>query len=46
MLERRFQSLIAAQHCTYPQLLPRQIADMESDAIQKEIEELKWALHR
>ena len=46
MLERRFQSLIAAQHCTYPQLLPTRIAEMDPLAVQKEIEELKWALHR
>ena len=46
VLQRRFQSLIAAQHCTYPQLLPLHIAELEPDAIQKEVENLKWALHR
>jgi hypothetical protein len=46
VLQRRFQSLIAAQHCTYPQLLPERIAAMEPAAIQKEVEQLKWALHR
>ncbi len=44
--QRRLQTLIAALHCSYPQLLPAWLRSMRTDAIQKEAEELKWALHR
>jgi hypothetical protein len=44
--QRRLQTLIAALHCSYPQLLPVWLRSMRTDAIQKEAEELKWALHR
>jgi hypothetical protein len=44
--QRRLQTLIAALHCSYPQLLPAWLQSMSTEAIQKEAEELKWALHR
>jgi ATPase family associated with various cellular activities (AAA) len=44
--QRRLQTLIAALHCSYPQLLPAWLRSMDTAAIQKEAEELTWALHR
>jgi SpoVK/Ycf46/Vps4 family AAA+-type ATPase len=44
--QRHLQTLIAALHCSYPQLLPAWLRDMDVAAIQKEVEALKWALHR
>ena len=44
--QRRLQTLIAALHCSYPQLLPEWLRSMRTEAIQKEAEELRWALHR
>jgi hypothetical protein len=44
--QRRLQTLIAALHCSYPQLLPECLRTMSADAIQKEVEALKWVLHR
>ena len=44
--QRRLQTLIAALHCSYPQLLPEYLRTMSAEAIQKEAEELKWAFHR
>jgi SpoVK/Ycf46/Vps4 family AAA+-type ATPase len=44
--QRRLQTLIAALHCSYPQLLPEWLRSMSTEAIHKEAEELKWALHR
>jgi AAA+ superfamily predicted ATPase len=44
--QRRLQTLIAALHCSYPQLLPEWLRSMRADAIQQEAEELRWALHR
>ncbi|MBT6691753.1 AAA family ATPase [Candidatus Parcubacteria bacterium] len=44
--QREFQALVAALHCSYPQLLPTKYRDMESGAIRQRIEELKWALHK
>ena len=44
--QRRLQTLIAALHCSYPQLLPECMRTMSAEAIQKEAEELKWTLHR
>jgi len=46
MQQRRLQTLIAALHCSYPQLLPTWLRSMRTEAIQKEADELKWALHR
>lgn len=43
-LQRRFQSLVAAQHCSYPLLLPKWIAEMEELNIVKEIEYLRVLL--
>ena len=39
--QRRLQTLIAALHCSYPQLLPEWLRSMRTEAIQKEAEELK-----
>jgi hypothetical protein len=39
--QRRLQVLIAALHCSYPQLLPEGLQNMSAEAIQKEVEELK-----
>jgi hypothetical protein len=44
--QRRLQTLLAALHCSYPQLLPEWLQPMTAEAIQKEAEALKWALHR
>ncbi len=44
--QRRLQTLIAALHCSYPQLLPEWLRSMRTEAIQKEAEELRWTLHR
>jgi hypothetical protein len=44
--QRRLQTLIAALHCSYPQLLPECLRTMSADAIQQEAEALKWTLHR
>lgn len=44
--ERRLQTLIAAQHCTYPSLLPADLSAMvDSDEVEDEIKRLKVALH-
>jgi hypothetical protein len=42
--QRRLQTLIAAQHCSYPQLLPTALRTADHEAIQREIEQLKLAL--
>jgi hypothetical protein len=42
--QRRLQTLIASQHCSYPQLLPAALRAAEPEAIQREIEQLKIAL--
>jgi SpoVK/Ycf46/Vps4 family AAA+-type ATPase len=44
--QRRLQTLIAALHCSYPQLLPEWLRSMRTEAIQKEAEELRWTLGR
>jgi SpoVK/Ycf46/Vps4 family AAA+-type ATPase len=44
--QRRLQTLIAALHCSYSQLLPLWLRNMEGEAIQKEVEQLKWMLQR
>ena len=44
--QRRLQTLIAALHCSYPQLLPDGLRNMRAEAIQKEVEALQWSLHR
>ena len=42
--QRRLQTLIASQHCSYPQLLPAALRNAEPEAVQREIEELKLTL--
>lgn len=42
--QRRLQTLIAAQHCSYPQLLPPWLRAMEPAAVHGEIEQLKLEL--
>lgn len=44
--QRLFQSLIAAQHCSYPQLLPEALRSMGIDEIRSQIEKLRWAVQR
>lgn len=44
--QREFQSLIAALHCSYPNLLPQRLRDQSDGEINKRIEELKWYLSR
>ena len=44
--QRRLQTLIAALHCSYPQLLPEWLRHMSAEAIQQEVEGLQWGLHR
>jgi hypothetical protein len=42
--QRRLQTLIASQHCSYPQLLPAWLKTADAEAVQREIEQLKIAL--
>lgn len=42
--ERKFQSLIAAQNCTYPELLPEWIKNIPREERSTEIETLKFQL--
>jgi hypothetical protein len=44
--EREFQELIAALHCSYPQLLPSRLRALTDDAIVERVEQLKWLLQR
>lgn len=43
---RTFQTLIAALHCCYPELLPAKLRAMDTDVIEAEVEKLKWILRR
>jgi hypothetical protein len=43
---RRLQTLIASRHCSYPQLLPQWIRDMDPNEIDLQIETLKRSLLR
>lgn len=45
-VQREFQSLIAARHCSYPKLIPESYNQMGDQAVAKRIEELKWLLSR
>lgn len=45
-VQREFQSLIAAQHCSYPKLIPEAYRSMGDKDVAKRIEELKWLLSR
>ena len=42
--QRRLQTLIAAQHCSYPQLLPPWLRAMDPADVQREIDRLKLEL--
>jgi len=42
--QRRLQTLIAAQHCSYPQLLPSWLRVMDPAAVHREVEQLKLEL--
>jgi hypothetical protein len=42
--QRRLQTLIASQHCSYPQLLPAALRSAEPEVVQREIEDLKLTL--
>lgn len=44
--QRRLQTLIAALHCSYPQLLPEGLRNMRAEALQQEVEALQWSLQR
>lgn len=44
MNQREFQTLIAAQHCSYPELVPEKIRKMGDLEIAKRIEELRWII--
>lgn len=41
--QRRLQTLIAALHCSYPQLLPAWLRTLDAAAIQQEIGALQWS---
>ena len=43
--QRRMQSLIASEHCSYPKLLPQWIKDLGPDKIREEVTSLKFLLH-
>lgn len=43
--QRRLQTLIAAQHCTYPDLLPAGLRDLSAEQIAAEVEALQLRLH-
>lgn len=42
--QRQFQTLIAAQHCSYPELLPETLRDKE-EQISEMIEAMKFVMH-
>lgn len=44
--QRTFQEMIAALHCSYPNLLPTRYKDISDDALMRQVEELKMLLHR
>lgn len=46
MEQREFQMLIAAQHCSYPDLLTEKLKGMSDEEVSKRIDELKWSLQR
>ena len=45
ILERRFQSLVAARHCSYPGLLPDGLRDRSPEEIQEELDALGYRLY-
>lgn len=44
--EREMQELIAAQHCSYPDLLPSRLREMDERDIAKRVDELTYLLRR
>jgi AAA+ superfamily predicted ATPase len=44
--QREFQEMIAALHCSYPNLLPKKYRDIPDDVLLKQVEQLKILLHR
>lgn len=44
--QRDFQEMIAAQHCSYPNLLPQKYRDIPDEVLMKKTEELKLSLCR
>jgi hypothetical protein len=44
--QREFQEMIAALHCSYPNLLPGKYRDIPDDVLMKQVEQLKILLHR
>jgi hypothetical protein len=44
--QRDFQEMIAAQHCSYPNLLPRKYRDIPDEVLLRKSDELKLSLHR
>lgn len=46
ILERELQKLIAAQHCSYPDLLPEDLRNMQASELQNRVDELRALLHR
>ena len=44
--QREFQEMIAALHCSYPNLLPEKYRNIPDDVLIKQVEELKILLHQ
>lgn len=44
--QREFQEMIAALHCSYPNLLPGKYRDISDDVLMRKVEELKILLHQ
>jgi phage head maturation protease len=43
--QRRLQTLLAAQHCSYPALLPAELKEkLQTDDIEQEVQRLKAVL--
>jgi AAA+ superfamily predicted ATPase len=43
--QRQFQEMIAAMHCSYPNLLPQKYRDLPDNTLMHQVEELKRLLH-
>jgi len=44
--QREFQEIIAAMHCSYPNLLPRRFREASDEALQKTYDQLKYLFTR
>ncbi|MCK4760666.1 MAG: AAA family ATPase [Candidatus Aminicenantes bacterium] len=44
--QREFQEMIAALHCSYPNLLPEKYRDLPDNVLMRKVEELKILLHQ